>query len=98
MLAYLAQTYYKYDTIPKPNFFGNTIIKFTALMSMHIMIEPQIYNAFKQIQFILDHPKNFSLIAVPLGTAIISLFILILNEFIMATSTIYEDGDSINIV
>ena len=74
------------------------MIKFTCMISMHIMTEPLLYNALETIRFIVEHPRNFSLIWVPLITAVVKVLSIFLNEIIMATSTIYEDDDPINIV
>lgn len=96
-LVYLMRTWLT-QTIPRPDGFGDTVIKFSCLFSMHIMTEPQLLNAIERVKFILNHPRNFSIIWVPLSIAFMNMMSLFINEFVMAMSTIYESGLSISIV
>jgi hypothetical protein len=98
ILIYLLRDYFTKEHIPVTEDFGPIIIKFSCLISMHLMMEPKLHLSFSRVKFILYHPRNFALKVPPLMMAYMDLITLLLNEICMVFATVYETGTPISIV
>ena len=85
---------YFYDTgIDKENDYGSVVLKFTCILALHLMQQPEIKNSIKRLKYILHHPDAFEQLFIPQLICWLKFFSEFIIQVAMIVCTAFENYD-----